>query len=306
MTRVKILSLVLALVMLLCACGRSETVLTVGGKDISYDTYRYFYLNYKAENEDYTEDEIYQKTIDAISMDVALTLLAESQEVSLDKADKKSVDEYVEASIANYGGKDAYNEALEKNHLTDELFRYFYSQQLLETKLREHMYLEMNNVIKSDDETVEADIKENFMAAKQVLIRHDNGKSAEENKALAEDILKKAQSGEDFDTLIKEYSEDTTALSDYVYYFTYGQMVEGFEKAVLDTDLGKLCEYVAESEAGYHVVMRMPLDDEYIDSHFEELREAYKARSFNDMRKTLTESFEVVKSKNFDGIDFDE
>lgn len=306
MTRVKLLPLILSLVLLLCGCQKSDTVLKVGGEDISYDTYRYFYLNYKAENPDYTEEELYEKSVDAISMDVALTLLAKSQELSLDKADKKSVNEYVEAAIANYGGKEAYNEALEKNHLTDELFRYFYSQQLLENKLREHMYLEMNNIIKSDDETVESDIKENFMAAKQVLIRHDNGKSAEENKALAEDILKKAQSGEDFDTLIKEYSEDTTALSDYVYYFTYGQMVEGFEKAVLDTAIGNICSYVAESEAGYHVVMRMSLDDEYIDSHFEELREAYKARSFNDMRKTLTESFEVEKTKNFDTVDLDE
>ncbi|MBR4880549.1 MAG: peptidylprolyl isomerase [Clostridia bacterium] len=306
MTRVKFIPLILALVLLLCGCSKGKTVLTVGGEDISYDIYRYFYLNYKAENEDYTEEEIYDKAIDAISMDVALNLLADSQKVSLDKTDKKSVNEYVEASIANYGGKDAYLEALEENHLTDELFRYFYSQQLLENKLREHMYSEMNNIIKSDDETVEADIKENFMAAKQVLIRNDEGDDKAKNKALAEDILKKALDGEDFDTLVKEYSEDTTALTGYTYYFTYGQLVEGFENAVACTSIGSVCEYVAESEAGYHVVMRMPLDEEYIDSHFEELRDAYKARSFNDMRKTLTESFEVEKSKDFDTLDFNE
>ncbi len=292
--------------LLLCSCGKSETVLTVGGEKVSYDTYRYFYLNYKAENEDYTEEEIYGKVIDAISMDIALTHLAENQKVTLDKSDKKSVDEYVEAAIANYGGKEAYREALEKNHLTDELFRYFYSRQLLENKLREHMYLEMNNIIKSDDATVEADIKENFMAAKQVLIRHDNGQSDEKNLALARSILLKAKGGEDFDSLIKEYSEDTTALTDYVYYFTYGQMVEGFEKAVSETAVGGICDHVAESEAGYHIIMRMPLDQEYIDSHFEELRNAYKARCFNDMRKTLTKSFEIEKSKDFDSLDFDE
>ncbi|MBQ3183254.1 MAG: peptidylprolyl isomerase [Clostridia bacterium] len=306
MTRVKLLPIILALVLLLCSCGKSETVLTVGGEKVSYDTYRYFYLNYKAENEDYTEEELHQKAVDAISMDIALTLLAKSQDVGLNRTEKKSVDDYVEASVANYGGKEAYREALEKNHLTDELFRYFYSQQLLENKLREYMYLEMNNIIKSDDATVEADIKENFMAAKQVLIRHDNGQSDEKNKATAEEILKRAQNGEDFDALIKEYSEDTTALTDYVYYFTYGQMVEGFEKAVTDTSIGKICEYVAKSEAGYHIVMRMPLDEGYIDNHFEQLRDAYKARCFNDMRKTLTESFEVEKSKDFDSLDFNE
>ncbi len=306
MIRVKALALILALVLLLCGCAESSTVLTVGGKEISEDLYRYFYLNYKAESENYTEEEIHEMTVDAISMDVALTLLAESQDVALDKTEKKSIDDYVDASIANYGGRDAYLEALRKNHLTEELFRYFYSQQLLENKLREYMYLEMNNIIKSDDATVEADIKVNFMAAKQVLIRNDEGDNKAENKELAEEILKKAQNGEDFDALIKEYSEDTTAITDYTYYFTYGQMVEGFEKAVADTPIGRICDYVAESEAGYHIVMRMPLDEEYIDTHFEELRDAYKARSFNDMRKTLTESFEIVKSKDFDSIDFNE
>lgn len=306
MTRVKLLPLILVLVILLCACGKSETVLTVGGEEISYDTYRYFYLNYKVENPEYTEEQLYQKSVDAISSDVSLTLLAKTHDVGLNKTEKKSVDDYVEAAVANYGGKDAYSEALQNNNLTDALFRHFYSQQLLENKLREYIYLEMNDLIKSDDKTVEADIQKNFMAAKQVLIRHDNGQSNEKNKATAEDILKKAQNGEDFDALIKEYSEDTTAVTDYTYYFTYGQMVEGFEKAVLDTEVGKICDYVAESEAGYHVVLRMPLDPEYIDSHFEELRNAYKARCFNEMRNTLAESLEIVKSKDFDSLDFNE
>lgn len=306
MTRVKLFALILALAMLLCSCSESKTVITVGTKDISYDTYRYFYLNYKAGDETLTEEQLHEKTVEAISSDVALTLLAKNHDVGLNKTEKESVEEYVKAAIENYGGKTAYKEALEKNHLTDELFRYLYSQQLLENKLREYLYLEMNNIIKSDDETVEADIQENFMAAKQILIRHDNSKSDEENRAAAEDILNKAKNGEDFDALIKEYSEDTTSVSDYVYYFTYGQMVEGFEKAVADTAVGQICSYVAESESGYHIIMRMPLSEEYIDEHFEELRNAYKARCFNEMRTTLTKSFEIVKAKDFDSIDFNE
>ena len=294
-----------ALALLLSGCSKATAVITVGGEEISYDTYRYFYKNY-AQYDIYTEEEIHQKTIEAISSDVALTLLANNKKVALDKSDKKAVDEYVDAAIANYGGKDAYLEALEKNHLTEELFEYLYSQQVLENKLREYMYSEVNNFIKSDDETFEADLKENFMAAKQVLIRNDEGDDKAENKALAESILARALEGEDFDALITEYSEDTTALSNYVYHFTHGQMLEAFEEAVLSVGITSICDYVAESEAGYHVVMRMPLDEEYIDEHYEELRDAYKARCFNDMRDTLTKSFTVEKSENFDSLNFDE
>lgn len=305
MKQVKLISVFLTLILLLSGCT-GRTVMTVGGEEISYDTYRYFYLNYKAQNTALTEEKLHEKVVDTLCLDVALTLLAKSQNVGLNKQDKKSVDEYVAAAIEGYGSKKAYREALEDNHLTEELFRYLYSQQLLENKLREYYYLEMNNLIKSDDATLDADIKTNFMAAKQVLIRFDNGDSKEANKTLAEDILKKALDGEDFDLLVKEYSQDTSASSGYVYHFTYGQMVEGFENAVADTPIGRVCEYVATSEIGYHVIMRVPVDEEYIDAHYEELRDAYKARCFNEIRHTLIESFTVEKAKDFDNIDFNE
>ncbi|MBQ4560806.1 MAG: peptidylprolyl isomerase [Clostridia bacterium] len=306
MTRVKLISLILALVFLFCGCSKGRTVLTIGDTEIDYDTYRYFYLNYKAENPDHTEEQLYTLVTDAISMDVALTLLAKSQDVGLNKKEQESVDDYVENAISEYGGKQEFEKALGEAHLTEKLFRHFHSQKILENKLREYMYNEMNNIIKSDDATLDADIKKNFMAAKQVLIRNDEGDSKVKNKALADDILQKAVNGDDFDSLIKEYSEDTTAVTDYTYYFTYGQMVEAFEKAASDTPIGRVCEYVAESEVGYHIVMRMPLNEEYIDNHYEELRTAYKARCFNDMRKTLTESFTVEKSEDFDSINFNE
>ncbi len=306
MKQVKLIPLLLLLVILLTACGGSGSVMTVEGVDISYDTYRYFYLNYKAQDADATEEELHQSVVDAISTDVAITLLAQEQNVGLNKQERKAVDDYVEATIANYGGKTAYLEALEKNYLTEDLFSYLYSQQMLENKLREYYYLEMNDLIKSDDATFEADLKENFMAAKQVLIRHDNGSSKEANKALAEGILTKALAGEDFDSLIEQYSEDTSAASGYVYHFTYGQMVQGFEDAVSETAVGSVCSYVAESEAGYHVVMRVEMDAEYVNNHFEELRDAYKARRFNEIRDSYIESFTVEKSKDFDDYDFNE
>ncbi|MBR6514673.1 MAG: peptidylprolyl isomerase [Clostridia bacterium] len=306
MNRVKITALLLCLVMLLCACGKGNTVMTIGGEDVSYDTYRYFYLNYKRDFPDISEEALHEKVVETISLDIALNMLAETQDVGLNKEEKESVDSYVKDAISQYGGKAAYKKALEEAYLTEKLFRYLYSQQLLESKLREYYYMEMNNLIVSDDATLDADIKENFMAAKQVLIRFDNGYTKESNKAHADKILEKALNGEDFDSLVKEYSEDTTAVNDYTYHFTYGQMVEGFENAVADTPIGEVCEYVAESEIGYHIIMRVPLDKEYIDTHYEELRDAFKARRFNEMRQTLTKSFTVEKAEGFDEIDFNE
>ncbi len=305
MNRVKLFAVIAVTLVLLSACGNKNTVMTVGGKDISYDTYRYFYMNYSKESEDYTENLIYEKAVDAIASDVALNKLAERYDIKLSKYDRKAVDEYVDTSIANYGSRQAYLEALEKNYLTEELFRYFYSQQLLETKLREYMYDEVNNIIKSDDATFEKDLQENFMAAKQILIRNDKDDDIEENKALADSLYARAINGEDFDTLIAEYSEDTSARDDYVYHFTHGQLLEAFEEAVEQTEEGKICSRVAVSEAGYHIVMRMPLDTEYINDNFEDLRDAYKARRFNEIREEMADSFAIDISDNFDTLKFE-
>ncbi len=307
MTQVKLITVLLSLVLLLCACGSdSDAVATVGGKDISYDTYRYFYKNYKKESESYTEAQIKEKAFEAIASDVALTKLADKYEVELTSADEDAVSDYVEAATANYGGEDAYKKALEENFLTEDLFEYFYSQQILESKLRDYMYDEMNNIIKSDDATFEKDLRENFMAAKQILIRNDEGDDIEKNRELAESIFARAINGEDFDALIAEYSEDSSANDNYVYHFTHGQMLVAFEEAVEKTEVGKICNHVAVSEAGFHIVMRLPLDEEYIDTHFEELRDAFKARRFNEIRQELAESLAWEESEGFAELNFDE
>lgn len=305
MNRVKISLLLVCLLLILSGCGKGQSVMTVSGEDISYESYRYFYLNYKAENESYTEEEIEKKTVDAICSDVSLTLLAREYGVELSKEEKASYDSYLEGVIAQYGSKEAYKESLEKNYLTEELFRHFYMQQLLEQALRDHAYAEQNNIIKSDDATFEKDLSENFMAAKQIFIRNDEGDDIEKNRALAEDILERVLSGEDFDGLVSEYSEDSSADADYVYHFTHGQMLTAFEEATLDTEVGAVCDYVAESEAGFHIVMRLELDREFVDANYEELRDAYKARCFNEIRSEFIDTLEVVYSDDFGELTFE-
>lgn len=307
MTRVKLFTVLLSLVLLLCACASdSDAVATVGGEEVSYDLYRYFYKNYQKESESYTEAQIKEKSFKAIASDVALSKLADKYELELTSDDEDAISEYVDTAIANYGGEEAYKKALEENFLTEELFEYFYSQQVLESRLRDYMYDEMNNVIRSDDATFEKDLYENFMAAKQIFIRNDEGDDIEKNRELADSVFAKAINGEDFDSLITEYSEDSSANDNYVYHFTHGQMLLAFEEAVEKTEVGQICSHVAVSEAGYHIIMRLELDEEYIDSHFEELRDAFKARRFNEIRQELAESLAWEESEGFEELDFDE
>lgn len=305
MNLAKLASLLLCLAVLLSACSSQSTVLTVAGEDICYDMYRYFYLNYKAESDSYTEEELHTKTLDAIKSDTSLTLLADKYEVELTKEDKESCKQYLDSVIKDYGSKDAYKSSLEKNYLTEELFKHFYMQQLLEARLRDYMGAEQNGIIKSDDATFEKDLEKNFMAARQILLRNDELDDPEKNRALAQDILERALNGEDFSALAEQYSEDSSADVNYTYHFTKGQMLLAFEEAVLDTNAGEICSYVAESEVGFHIIMRLPLDPDFVDANYEELRDAYKARCFNEIREGLITSSDIEYSDNFEELTFE-
>ena len=118
----------------------------------------------------------------------------------------------------------------------------------------------------------EDQLKEHFissyMRAKHILV---------EDKALAEDILKKAQGGEDFDKLIAEYNTDP-GMPSYPdgYIFTDGAMVEPFESCVksLKPDETGICE----SDYGWHIVRRLSLtgDEERFSGWLEAEKENVK------------------------------
>ena len=76
-------------------------------------------------------------------------------------------------------------------------------------------------------------------------------------KKLAEETLEKIKKGEDFDTLMKELSEDpgSAAVPDG-YLFTKGEMVEEFETAAYALKVNKVSGLV-ESDFGYHIIKRV-------------------------------------------------
>ena len=48
--------------------------------------------------------------------------------------------------------------------------------------------------------------------------------------------------------------------------------------------------------------MRIDITEDYINSHFDELRSAYVARRFNESLTEFSESLEVKKAKIFDTL----
>ena len=76
-----------------------------------------------------------------------------------------------------------------------------------------------------------------------------------EKKAKAEEVLKRALAGEDFATLAKEFSEDTTAENggEFIMYMD-GNTVTEYSDAVAKLSEGQITSALVESDYGYHII----------------------------------------------------
>ncbi len=79
-----------------------------------------------------------------------------------------------------------------------------------------------------------------------------------EAKQRAEGLLKRAQSGEDFASLAKQYSEDdgSKAQGGDLGWFGKGTMVQPFEDAVFALKLNQVTKALVQSQFGYHIIKK--------------------------------------------------
>ena len=77
------------------------------------------------------------------------------------------------------------------------------------------------------------------------------------NKQTAEEVLKLALDGEDFASLAKEFSDDSSASSGGdLGYFTGDDMVSSFSKAAFSLKNGEIYPEVVETTSGYHIIKK--------------------------------------------------
>lgn len=97
-----------------------------------------------------------------------------------------------------------------------------------------------------------------MVKARHILVKVDAGASkADKKKAKekAEGILKKIKSGEDFEEIASELSDDTFSKSKGgdLGFFTRGRMVKSFEDAAFSLKPGEISDIV-ETKFGYHII----------------------------------------------------
>ena len=179
------------------------------------------------------------------------------EEMSMQQLERDELVKY------NLGGEDSYNEYLADTGITDAFVRRMIAADYATDK------------IFADDlseEGLKRFYNDNYLHAKHILIDtidtstmtpYDDATIAQQ-KELAESLLTLALEGENFDMLVAQYSQDPGSISQPDgYYFTAGEMVSEFEDTTRSLGMNEIG--MCESVYGYHIIKRLPLDDNAVE-----------------------------------------
>jgi parvulin-like peptidyl-prolyl isomerase len=279
-------------------------VLTIDGEQVSFDLYRYYYLNLKNSldkgDESYWEDNaegekaLKDETLKYVKAVYAVRKLAEQNGLALTEEDKQQVSSEIAGQVES-AGEAEYQQALKDSFMTDELNRSTAELSLLQNKLRA---LEKYNFT---EEAMRKLIDEEFIRASHILVLFDTD-GTETKKKKAETALYRAKAGEDFDTLVKEYGEDS-GMKDNTdgYYFTKGMMVQSFEDAAYALKEGEISDIV-ESNYGYHIIKRLPKEQSYIDENIDTITSSYESFLINRDIDEAVNALKVEYGEHYDQI----
>ena len=266
----------------------AETVLTVNGDAVTADEYSgYMLYNMQYYASMYAQmglTDLWSNEDMAKSLGASMPEAAEQQAIyarvvmqkfnelglKLSYNEQKEMASVRRNSIANTS-QDAYLNQIAQFGFSDQTYQNFMYISQCYQALNDYYFGE-NGVNTPSDEDIQKYYEDNYITAKHILITTvdpasgETKRTDEEAKKEAQSILDRINAGEDFDTLMNQYSEDT-GLSNNPngYTFTEGQMVTEFydgAKALAEDEVSEL----VKSSYGYHIIKRIKLDDSQLDN----------------------------------------
>ena len=328
-------------------------ICTIDGKDVDFETFRYFYYyalsnysNYGIDLETIAANDggfetFLQDVITCIKQEYVAAKLAEEQGLTLTEEDEKAIEDNFEAAKAQFESEEEYQQALKESYMTEE----FYKKMLINSQYYEKLFgdngamvtslEDFKEIVQDNDEysrvihilipyecTTEItdsstlDTYEDLdlsskLTAKQTAFEALSEEEQEEAKAeakkLAEDVLAKAQSGEDFSALMAEYGWDPgMESSPQGYYITpETSFVQEFLDASFALKENEISGLVENSSYGWFIIKRLPVDMDYVEENYSDLVSEYDTTRFQEIYSEETEKMEVTYSDIFEQLTVD-
>ena len=217
------------------------------------------------------EDMVLNSATDIALMFKAVDYAAKTTGVKLSEENLAMLQEDFASMADSYGGEEEFYNALREQDgiYNFELFEYLMKTSFLASILFEELY-GIEGVLLTDEDVATYTAYDGYMMAKHILRLKTTEDGEDEALREAEDILSQLESydGDDFgaffDELMLMHTEDGGAAANPDgYLFQIGDMVDEFYGACASIDIGELSG-VVESEYGYHIIYRLPIDYDVI------------------------------------------
>ncbi len=252
-----------------------EYVLELDGEKVSFDEYRYFFLNLVDSMADGAADpaafwtdekqtELKNQTLDFILKAKAMNAYAKEKGLQLTEAEKASVEDYVNSIKSNLGDED-FETQLTALHLTESLYRRLQAEEKTYEKIYNHLFKEGGEMAWSDEQFNEY-YAQNYLCATHILLDFLPGETKDNCPKTLEEAhrIHSLCATEDFSSLIKQYGKDPN-LENFPtgYYFKEGDMVESFYTAAKALAVGEISSPVISPE-GVHIIRRLEPNAEQV------------------------------------------
>ena len=278
-----------------------KIVMRVGGSEVEYQEFRYYYLNNKADiiGEGVAPTEEQTERILALTEENArnrhgLLLFAKKYGVAVTKDDKKAAEGYVKQYRNEYFSSDEdYLLALNSKYMTHDLFKALQSESALAYRVLEKM-MEAGGIA-TDDADIDAAFKsDDIICLKEIFVKYDSAEERTKANERAEEALSRLMDGEAFEALMTEYSDYSASSMppEHGYYtMKYDALDVIWENAVTLAE-GEH-SYVIESEYGFHIIMRCEKNYDYMNENRTEIYENYSYAKFYEKFYPFAETLEI-------------
>lgn len=296
---VRFLTAALALLLLLlpltaCSDARMKKVIgTCAGVEVLYEELRYVAMTNRALMQEtygkdiWTKPELIEKYRPELERTVwssmvnnyAVLALCQEYGLSADTLNDKSIQDAVEAdireAISQYGGKEAFRQALQAQYMTEDFVRFSRAVAQLENELL-YVLTDDLGVIMDDLSTfVEWLEAGNCVRVQHVFIRNDSEDSVEDNRATAESIRQQLLQGESIGTFINsKINEDYYNTAPY--YIVRDVYIERLERAAFSLHYEGAVSEVVEVDDGFYVIVRMEDSTATLYSSAQTLLQSYQ------------------------------
>ena len=260
----------------------------------------------------YSQEEkaefVKSKVIPEIFFTRCAATLAQKYDISVSSDEYAEYEEYISDAKDSYAGKEGFDEYLNNQHMTYDLYRFLSLQGVLTSKVCEYYTSELTTPVHADDETLFEAVKNGeIIRVKHILIKNDVGDDEQENFAKAKELENRINEGEDFDKLVKEYSEDPELENEPDgYYIVKYEMEDAFTQAAFSLKVGETSGTVyvnAPSYSGYHIIKRYEPDDGYVDKNLSSLRSNYLAGKFYEEVYKMCDELNITYTEDYNKIE---